>query len=419
MAYIPGTHTAADQMRAVETVCPSCGGQGMSVFYETRQVPVHSVLLFPTQQQAVEYPRGDIELGVCPRCGFISNVVFDASKHEYSERYEETQGFSQTFQAFHRALATRLIEEYDLRQKTVIEIGCGKGEFLTLLCELGENTGIGFDPAYVEERNVSPAKDRMTFIRDFYSERYSHVHGDFVVCKMTLEHIPNVREFIGTVRRSLGDRLQTRVFFQIPNMLRIFGEAAFWDIYYEHCSYFSPGSLARLFRSCDFEVLHLETQYADQYLMIEAMPGARGDGRPLPMEESPESLLEEVRAFMPRAVQVISQWRQRIVELHAAGKRTVIWGGGSKGVTFLTTLELGQEIAFAVDVNPYRSGTFLGRTGHEIVAPESLVSSKPDAVIVMNPVYCKEIQEELDRLGIVAEVLPIHDLDALPEGAQR
>jgi len=388
----------------------------MEVFYETRQVPVHSVLLFPTRERAVDYPRGDIELGVCPRCGFISNVVFDPSKHEYSQRYEETQGFSPTFQAFHRALATRLIEDYNLRDKTVIEIGCGKGEFLTLLCELGNNTGVGFDPAYVEERNASPAKDRMSFIQDFYSERYSHVHGDFVVCKMTLEHIPNVREFIGTVRRSLGDRRTTRVFFQIPNMIRIFREAAFWDIYYEHCSYFSPGALARLFRACDFEVLNIETQYADQYLMIEAMPGARGDGHPLPLEETPETVLEEVRAFMPRAVQVISGWRKRIEDLHTAGKRVVIWGGGSKGVTFLTTLEVADEVAYAVDVNPYRSGTFLGRTGHEIVAPEFLASYRPDAVIVMNPVYCGEIQDDLNRLGLSAELLPIHELEGQSAG---
>ena len=40
-----------------------------------------------------------------------------------------------------------LIRRYDLRGKEVIEIGCGKGEFLSLLCEVGDNRGVGFDPA--------------------------------------------------------------------------------------------------------------------------------------------------------------------------------------------------------------------------------------------------------------------------------
>ena len=36
--------------------------------------------------------------------------------------------------------------------------------------------------------------------------------------------------------------------FELPDSRRVFDEVAFWDIYYEHCSYFTPGSLARLFR---------------------------------------------------------------------------------------------------------------------------------------------------------------------------
>ena len=39
-----------------------------------------------------------------------------------------------------------------LRGKDIIEIGCGKGEFLLLLCEMGNNRGTGFDPGFVSER---------------------------------------------------------------------------------------------------------------------------------------------------------------------------------------------------------------------------------------------------------------------------
>ena len=31
----------------------------------------------------------------------------------------------------------------------------------------------------------------------------------------------------------------TVVFFQVPNARYVFGDLAFWDIYYEHCSYFT------------------------------------------------------------------------------------------------------------------------------------------------------------------------------------
>jgi hypothetical protein len=62
---------------------------------------------------------------------------------------------------------------------------------------------------------------------------------------MTLEHIAPTGDFVGAVRRAVGDDPQTVVFFQVPDVIRILKEQAFWDIYYEHCNYFSAGSLAR------------------------------------------------------------------------------------------------------------------------------------------------------------------------------
>ncbi len=379
----------------------------MEMFYEIAQVPVHSVLLMETREKALTYHRGDIALGFCPACGFISNVLFDPSVHEYSSKYEETQGFSGTFQNFHRGLAQRLIERYHLQGKSLIEIGCGKGEFLTMLCEMGGNTGVGFDPAYISERNTSPARDRITFIKDLYSEKYTSYHGDFVCCKMTLEHIGDVAEFMRTVRRSIGDRRDTIVFFQIPDMTRILHEDAFWDVYYEHCSYFTQGSLARLFRNTGFDVVDLGTEYDGQYLMIEARPGT-GQGTPaLPQEDDLQATAAAVRKFSESIERTINGWRKRLAEYDRDHKRVVIWGGGSKGVAFLTKLNVRDQIRYAVDINPYKKGTFMAGTGQEIVLPEFLTTYKPDVVIVMNPIYLGEIGQDLKRLGVSPQVIPI------------
>jgi SAM-dependent methyltransferase len=395
-------------MRRVDpAVCPSCGRRGVEVFYETRAVPVHSVLLFSTREEALSYPKGDISLAYCPSCGLITNTAFDPSLHEYSSRYEETQGFSSTFSAFHRKLAEQLVAAYRLRDKTVVEIGCGKGEFLTMLCELGPNRGIGFDPAYIPERNTSPARDRMTFVTDFYSEKYGHMTGDFICCKMTLEHIPETAEFVRTVRRSLGERKDVTIFFQIPEVRRILAERAFWDIYYEHCSYFSKGSLARLFRVCGFDVLKLWTDYDDQYLMIEARPAEVPSKAPLPEEDDLVVLREEVNVFVRGVENFLQEWRQRLADFRRNGTRAVIWGGGSKGVAFLTKLGVGEEIAYAIDINPYKEGTFMAGTGHEIKLPAFLKEFRPHEVIVMNPIYCDEVQQELERLGVSAKIVPV------------
>jgi SAM-dependent methyltransferase len=397
-------------MTPVNHTCPNCEGTSLSIFYEVEQVPAHSVLLLSTREAALNYPKGDIRLAFCQSCGFISNVAFDPSLHEYSTGYEATQGFSSTFNTFHQRLASRLIEQYELHGKQIIEIGCGQGEFLSLLCELGGNDGIGFDPAYLEERNLSYAKDRITFIKDFYSEKYAPPLGggaDFVCCKMTLEHIHETADFVSMVRRSLSGSEETIVFFQVPDMSRILRDVAFWDIYYEHCSYFSQGSLARLFRSCGFEVIKLATEYDNQYLMIEARPASGGSAVLLAQEKDLGRLREEVAYFAANYEDKLERWRRDLEKMRQSGQRAVIWGAGSKAVAFLTTLGIQDEIEYAVDINPYKHGTYMAGTGHEIVAPAFLQAYKPDVVIVMNPIYCREIQQELDQLGVTTTLMPV------------
>ncbi len=394
-------------MPTVKKECPSCGSTEILIFFEMQDVPVHSVLLLSTREEALAYPKRDIALGFCQSCGFITNVVFDPTLHEYSADYEPTQGYSPTFNVFHQKLATDLIERYDLHGKDIIEIGCGQGEFLALLCELGDNRGIGFDPTYVSGREENKTTATATYISDFYSEKYTDHQGDFVCCKMTLEHIPDTANFVSMVRRSIGDRKETIVFFQVPSMIRILRDLAFWDIYYEHCSYFSAGSLARLFRACGFEVISLGYEYDDQYLMIAARPKNGSVGSVLPEEDDLEQLAAYVTAFGEQCRASFQMWRQKIREFTRKGKRAVIWGGASKGVAFLTMLQIRNEIEYAVDINPHKHGTYMAGTGQEIVAPEFLKEYRPDIVIVMNPIYCDEIQQDLIRMGLEAELIPV------------
>lgn len=388
-------------------ICPNCLVGSMEVFHRVERVPVHSVLLMPSRQMAVNYPRADIALGFCNACGFISNTVFDAGMHEYSTQYEETQGFSATFREFHARLASSLIEEYDLHGKRIVEIGCGKGEFLSLLCQLGGNTGIGFDPAFVKHRNPAPDNSKIDFIADFYSEKYAHVPADFFCSKMTLEHIPNTAHFIRMVRRAIGDNPRATVFFQVPDVVRVLKDVAFWDIYYEHCSYFCAGSLERVCREAGFEVLDTWTDYDNQYLMITARPSVQPTEPSQVEKDAPGIVKRAIREFLANQDAGIEHWKTELDQLTKAGKRAVVWGSGSKGVAFLTRLDLAGQIEYVVDINPYRQGKFMAGTGQEIVGPEFLRTYRPNMAIAMNPVYQSEIRADLERMGLETNVVAV------------
>lgn len=396
---IAGKARRAATASAAKKACAACGCANTEVFYRQKGVPVHSVLLMETKEEAQNFRRGDIALAFCERCGFISNAAYDPSLQRYSPKCEESQGFSPTFSKFSRTLAEGLVSRYKLRNKEIMEIGCGKGEFLNLLCELGENTGVGFDPAYSAGWD-SRQGDRVRFVSDFYSDKYAEVGADLIVCKMTLEHVGRPGELLSAIRSSAGKRPGSALFFQVPDTTRVLYELAFWDIYYEHCSYYSTYSLRSLLSRCGFLVTDVKKDYDGQYIICEARPGDVSVPEALAGRQELESLKFAVRYFAENNAQKISIWKKKLKDFHSTGYRTVLWGSGSKAAAFLTTLGITDEVGFVVDINPYRQGTFVAGTGHEIVGPSFLRDYKPDAVIAVNPVYRDEIRLELASLEL-------------------
>ena len=378
--------------------CPCCGGR-MEVFFRVASVPVNSCILMQTQAEALAYPRGDIELAVCDGCGFISNVAFEQVKAEYSARYEETQGYSKTFREFHARLAEALIDRYDIRDKDVLEIGCGKGEFLALLCRLGGNRGLGFDPGYDAGRGVLDELADVRVIADFYSEAYSGHQADLVANKMTLEHIPEPADFIRLNRLAMRPDTPSLMYCQVPEAMRILRDCAFEDIYYEHCSYFTAGSLARLLRRQGLELCDLRVEYAGQYLAAEARLARGEPAQACVGEDDLELIKAQAASFKARCDQAIDRWRG-ILRDGAARGPVALWGSGSKAVAFLGAVDPDKLVSSVVDINPYRQRHYMPGSGQPILAPGDLKANPPATVIIMNSVYREEITSELAGLGL-------------------
>jgi SAM-dependent methyltransferase len=393
-----------------KTRCPNCSSSGgCHPFYEVLGVPTNSCLLIDDRARALDFPTGDIVLAVCNGCGFIFNAAWAAQRTVYSDQYEETQGFSPTFNAFNRAIAEELVSSYDIRGKTVLEIGCGKGEFLNLICELGGNRGIGYDPSFVPARQRSEQDVR--FVREFFTEETNEVAPDLLCCKMTLEHIGQTHRFLASVR-SVANRKDSLTFFQVPDVGRILSEGAFWDVYYEHCSYFSATSLKHLFTGTGFAVQRIWSGYDGQYLMIVTNPAEHGSVLTSDDEDGVDAIIGLSGSFAAAVAHSRAAWRSRLRNWAAAGQRTVLWGSGSKAVSFLTTLGVHDEIEHVVDINPYRVGKFLPGTGQRIVAPAFLHEYRPDNVVIMNPVYLREVEHELARQHCEPSVYTILDYEA-------
>jgi SAM-dependent methyltransferase len=380
--------------------CPVCEDGTLRRFYRVDRVPAMSNLLVGTSDEARRFPSATLDLASCERCGFITNLAFDESKIELSSKYEATQSHSPTFTQFARELATRWVEKFALRDKTIVEIGCGHGEFLALLAEIGGNHCIGFDPVADPLKPPTVSRGTVELINAYFDKTYP-LYCDFLVCRHTLEHIARPADFMREASVAIGPRPRPKIGIEVPDTLRILRGGCFWDFFHEHCSYFTDVSLRQCLNHAGFNVTDISLEFNRQYLVAEGYRvrriDLRFDGQPI--HETAKSFANVVRP-------VLEDWSNRIEQWRLEGRRWAIWGAGSKAAGFLATLDVVDPVP-VVDINPKKQGTFMPVTMQPVIAPELLRREKPDVVVIMNSAYEREIAASLQSLGLNPQIVAL------------
>ncbi len=407
MKQQPGAAGAVHAASVAEPACPACGGVQIERFFDVPELPVNCIALWKTREEAMRCSRGRIDLGLCVACGAVSNLAFDAARLSYDASYDNSLHFSATFQRYADEVARALVDRYDLHGKDVIDVGCGNGEFLASVCAIGGNRGVGFDPSFIPGRADAAAGLGITIVRDYYSEQHAGYAADLIMCRHVLEHIAEPQRFLRSVRAALGNRSGAAVFFEVPNAAFTFRNNGIWDIIYEHCFYYTAGSLARLFAACGFDVLDVSERFHGQYLCLEARPSAGTTGQVSAAHADLGSLREDVSRFAGRYRASREGWDAMLRRAAGEGRRVVPWAAGAKGAMFLNAFRDFPGLEYIVDVNPHKCGLHVPGTGQRVVPPAFLQEYRPDVLLVMNPVYRDEIARQVAALGLQPELIAI------------
>lgn len=101
----------------------------------------------------------------------------------------------------------------------------------------------------------------------------------------------------------------------------------------------------------------------------------------------------------------IDEWKYKLERFKYSGKRIVVWGAGSKGVTFLNAIKPKNQIHYIVDINPRKQNMFVAGTAQQIVPPVFLQDYRPDIILIMNPLYRDEISMLASNMNLTAELV--------------
>ncbi|MFI5388593.1 MAG: class I SAM-dependent methyltransferase [Candidatus Eremiobacterales bacterium] len=374
------------------STCPVCGADAER-FLVRERVPANQNVLLTSRERARNVATGTLSLHACIACGFVFNAAFRDELLDYGASYENTQTASDAFAHYQAEQVARVIDGCGSSLTTVVEVGCGKGVFLSQLVDAARGSaGYGFDTSY--EGPETERDGRLRFFRHYFGPGFVRSPIDAVICRHVIEHIPAPISFLGSIRNVL-DTAATKVFFETPCVDWILDRRVIWDFFYEHCSYFNARSLARAFAHAGFDVSGVRHVFDGQYLWLEASPGAIR--RPPASDEG--AVLAACRGFADAQQSSVASWLDRLTAMRHDGK-IAIWGAGAKGVTFAGLVDSEADlIDCVVDVNPRKQGCFVPGTGHEIIGPHSLASRNVRTAVLMNPNYRRENESLLQRLG--------------------
>ena len=377
--------------------CTLCGSKTLSKFLHRPSVSVHQNLLMQDRKQAKTITRSDLDLAVCEQCGFVFNTTFNSELLSYGESYDNNQGCSTSFQSHIDDLIALLMNKKGVRNKQVVEVGCGQGAFLGRLVQEGENSGTGFDPSYTGPAEAMDG--RIRFESRYYDESCTDVPADVVICRHVIEHVPDPVSLLKSVRSAIGDNLNAKVFFETPCVEWILKNTVVWDFFYEHCSLFTTSSLTTAFQLAGFKVDEVIHVFGGQYLWIEASPIVSD------VIFDSNSVCELASSYTKHEKSILKKWKRRIQLLSDAG-RVALWGAGAKGSTFANLIDPENDlIDCLVDLNPNKQGKYVAGSGHEIVAPTLLKERGVSDIVLMNPNYRAENELILKKAGLAVNLI--------------
>lgn len=384
--------TAAARDPAVP-LCPACGGVGGPAALRRARVSVHQNLLCATRDEARAVPRGELALGACPTCGLVWNHAFDPARMTYTGTYDSDQSGSPAFLRHVDARIDALLDD-GLRGATIVEAGCGSGHFLRRLCARAACRGYGYDPGY---RGPERDPGGVSFARRVFEGAASLPPGervDAVICRHVIEHVPAPAAFVQALARGLPRG--TRFYFETPAFEWIAARTALWDVFYEHCNYFTAAAFARVLELGGLTPSAVTPVFEGQYLWAAATLEAPAPARaPLDPLAGPR-----LAAFARACDDALARLHAQVERLLSVAGRVAVWGAAAKGATYAALVDPdATRLDCLVDVNPARHGRYLAGTGHVIVAPGELTARDVGAVLVMNPNYLDEIRAQAARAG--------------------
>lgn len=318
----------------------------------------------------------DLFLYQCSGCGLLQ---LDGEPVSYYKDVIRAAGVSEEMKSFRLKHFNEFISRYNLKDKKIIEIGTGCGEFL----EIMNRTGVkAYGLEHLNESVNICLEKKIEVYKGFVEDENYKIKNapyDAFFIMNFLEHIPNPNKFLMGISNNLKDDAIGLI--EVPNVDMILEKLMFSEFISDHLMYFTRDTLSFLLKKNGFEVMEIEDVWHDYVISIIVKKKNRLELKEFNTQQS--IISNEINSF--------------IDENLLKGRKVAVWGAGHQSLAVMAMTNLSQKIEFVIDSAKFKQEKYTPSTHVKVVAPSILKEVKIGAILVMAASYSDEVANIINR----------------------
>ena len=304
----------------------------------------------------------------CKSCGLIQ---LDNAPVPYFKEVIRASSFSEEMKKFRLKQFKSWVKEFNLTNKKVLEVGCGKGEYLEILSTVGaEAHGIEYSIQSVDYC----VNNNLSVSQGFLGDKHSDIENqkfDGFMCLSFMEHWPDPNKVLGELSKILNEGSIGLI--EVPNFNMILEKGLYSEFISDHLMYFTKETLIFTLQLNGFEVLSCKSIWHNYILSAVVRKRVKTN-------------LDFFENFKNKVKYDLDFFIKKFPE-----KRVAIWGAGHQALATISLTKIEKNIKYIVDSAVFKQGRYSPSSHIKIVSEDKLIEDPVDALIIMAGSYSDEI----------------------------
>lgn len=305
------------------------------------------------------------------QCSFCGVVQHDLKEVAYYKDVVRAIAFSSEMYTFRTKQLFDWIEDNDLHNKNIIEIGCGKGEYLQILKDCGAKQILGLENK--KESLLEATSNGFNIFEGYLDKNFKSnfcTKFDAFAIFSFIEHWPNPAESFLALHKILKDDAIGLI--EVPNFDLILEKGLLTEFTPDHIFYFNTKTFILFLEHNGFEVLSVESIWHDYILSAKVKKRA----------------LIKNDLFLKVKCSIANQLKEFLSKSKGSN---VVWGAGHQALAVISMTKIAGLINYVVDSALFKQGKYTPGSNLLIKSPEAMNENLPECLVIMAAAYSNEV----------------------------